>query len=151
MDTLVATNIILQHFIDKKDPIRNMKLQKLLYFSCGWYIANYDRWLIDDDFYAFPYGPVCKTVYEKIKKEHRNMFNPIKSPIKTDVTYNEKEHKKEYDLILEVLEVYGNLTDWELSDITHKHETPWTITINEKQVGAEINRELIKQHYKNLM
>ncbi len=148
MDTLATANIIIRHFIDRQDHIRNMKLQKLLYFSCGWYSAYHDDWLINDDFYAWPYGPVCPRVYHELSTLGSHC---IEDEIKTEGTINSKEHEKEYNIINQVIEKYGVHSDWELSDITHKASTPWSKTITEHHIGAKIEQSEIRNHYKSLI
>lgn len=63
--------------------IGHMKLQKLVYFAHGYYLAatkaleGEARPLIDEYFEAWPYGPVSRTIYEEFKDAGRN---PIKKP-----------------------------------------------------------------------
>lgn len=49
----------------KGKPITNLHLQKILYFVQGEYFAKTKKWLIDDDFLAWKYGPVLKDVYDE--------------------------------------------------------------------------------------
>jgi uncharacterized phage-associated protein len=50
------------------EPITNLKLQKLLYYAQGFYIALYDGPLFSDDLEAWTYGPVVPDIYHQYKR-----------------------------------------------------------------------------------
>ncbi len=144
MNTFLVANTILKYFINKNEPIKNMKLQKLVFFSCGFYFAskNGKKWLIDHDFNAWPYGPVCTELYAKLAYSEKN---PIKQEIK--IKSNDFEDGA-FDIIQNVIKRYGHLSDWELSNITHKQDSPWANTINKHYIGHIIKREYIIKFFK---
>lgn len=53
--------------IDEGKFVTQMKLQKLVYFAHGLHLAIYDTPLINEEFEAWPYGPVVPTIYRSYK------------------------------------------------------------------------------------
>jgi uncharacterized phage-associated protein len=46
----------------------NMKLQKLLYYAQGQYLAEHEEPLFDEDIEAWSHGPVVPSVYRAFKE-----------------------------------------------------------------------------------
>lgn len=69
VDVLVLANYIIKN--SKKD-LSNLELQKILYFTELAYIKKFDRHLIEDDFEAWQYGPIIKSVYYKYRNYGAN-------------------------------------------------------------------------------
>jgi uncharacterized phage-associated protein len=69
-----VANYLVASFRDAGDPLTNLKLQKLLYYAQGWYLAIHDEALFDERIEAWPRGPVVPPVYGSFK--HRQ-WNPI--------------------------------------------------------------------------
>lgn len=73
-DPRSIANFYVQRSLREKRPIDHMKLQKLIYFSHGYYLAatglngGEPQPLIDEFFEVWPYGPVCPSVYESFKE-----------------------------------------------------------------------------------
>ncbi|MBD3342770.1 MAG: DUF4065 domain-containing protein [Candidatus Lokiarchaeota archaeon] len=98
------------------DCITNLKLQKLLYFAQGWYIALYDELLFEDEIQAWVHGPVVYTVYNEFKSFGSN---PITyEPLEISLPLKVKKH------LIEVIKAYGDFSAYQLSLITHQ-EPPW--------------------------
>jgi len=49
------------------EPITNMKLQKLVYYSFAWYAAEKETPLFEEEILAWQYGPVVLSIYRLIK------------------------------------------------------------------------------------
>ena len=47
----------------ERDPLTNLRLQKLLYHAQGWHLAVFGRPLFPDQLEAWPQGPVVPDVY----------------------------------------------------------------------------------------
>jgi uncharacterized phage-associated protein len=112
----------------KVDP---MKLQKLLFYANGYYIAENDgEPLINEYFEAWDYGPVAPTVYYEFR-EYRN------SPIpRFAYTWDERlarqivapqpvDDPKAESVIAWVWEQYRDFSGLQLSHMTHKSGGPW--------------------------
>jgi len=113
-----ASNIakyILCHFRTKGEPIDNLKLQKLLYYTQAWHLVNDDCPLFADRIEAWVHGPVVPTVFQ-IYKAYRW------SPIMAEVSYSPDQEVAEH--IDDVIEGYGHFSAGDLERLTHS-EDPW--------------------------
>src|SRR5579859_7908067 len=90
---------ILRFCQDHGDPISNLKLQKLLYYSQAWHLALYDKPLFEEDLEAWVHGPAVMSVYGSFKDWS---WKPITGrPPKPDLTKHAVAH------LNDVMEVYG--------------------------------------------
>lgn len=48
------------------DSLTHLKIQKLLYFAQGWYMANYKCRLFDEAIEAWRHGPVVRSIYHAL-------------------------------------------------------------------------------------
>lgn len=95
------------------EPIDEMKLQKLLYFSQRECIAITGEPLFDGVFEGWKYGPVCREV--------RTVFDSCDGTINADI--NHVSNDSAY-ILNNVIFEYGSLASWKLSELSHK-ETSW--------------------------
>ena len=115
------------------ESIDPLKLQKLMYYANGYYIAENDgNPLINEYFEAWDYGPVVPTVYYEFKEYGDR---PIK---RFAYTYDYKlsrsipapqpvnDHNAE-EVIDWVWKNYKNFSGIELSNMTHKDGSPWAL------------------------
>lgn len=123
---------------EDSEYITNLKLQKLLYYAQGYYLARKNDPLFKEDFIAWEHGPVIRKVYDEYKK------NGAKG-----IEYNEDFNisiDKETEIILnEVYEKFGQFSAWKLRDMTHQ-EMPWRTTIR----NDIISKEKIKEYFKTV-
>jgi uncharacterized phage-associated protein len=114
-------------------PLDQMKLQKLLYYAHAWYLAYNDTPLFEDDFEAWPWGPVVRDVYIQTKDYGRS---PITAPLwefgrKPDGRFDfvtpggVPENLKPF--IKSIWDVHKSFTGVQLSNATHAPGEPWTI------------------------
>jgi uncharacterized phage-associated protein len=103
---------------DAGDPISNLKLQKLLYYSQGWHLALKDEPLFDERIEAWVHGPVVPPVYGQFKGY---AWKPIEDapeskdvPLPADV----KQH------LDDVMGAYLGFGAYDLERLTHS-EPPW--------------------------
>lgn len=110
-----------------------MKLQKLLYYANGYFVAERDgQPLINEYFEAWDYGPVVPTVYYEFR-EYKD--RPIR---RYAYTWNAQLRRMIVapqpvnDLVAEetigwVWENYKEFSGGELSAMTHKDGAPWSL------------------------
>jgi uncharacterized phage-associated protein len=120
---IISADLIADYFIwtanNKKKPITNKKLQKLLYYAQAWYLVFYGKPLFKDKIEAWIHGPAIKSIYRKYKPFG---FGPIKKEIKDqEIKQIDLKAKK---LLQEVWEVYGKYDGDYLEILTH-NESPW--------------------------
>ena len=113
-----VVNFIINWAQDKGEPITNMWLQKLLYFSQGQQLARTGNRLFSDRIEAWQWGPVVPGVYHMYKKYGDN-------PIPKATTFQPHQlTADECDLVYDVLRKYGIYTASELMRQSHDTD-PW--------------------------
>jgi uncharacterized phage-associated protein len=122
---------------DAGDTISNLKLQKLLYYAQGFYLAERGRPLFEEVIEAWPHGPVVPDVYHAFKEHGREA-------LPANVGYDEESIDKNVaDFLNEIYRVYGQFSAWKLSKMTHE-EPPWKETAN----GAPISHVALQRYFK---
>lgn len=117
------------------DTVSNLKLQKLLYYCQGYYLALYNKPLFEDKIYAWDYGPVVRTVYDEYKFYGSSAIVPV-------MNYCGKLTKAQRALVLKVYEQYGQFSAGKLVDMTH-NEAPWKTT----KKNTEITLDKLKNFF----
>lgn len=133
-------------------PMTNMKIQKLVYIAHGFTLAMCDGApLISGHVHAFQWGPVIPALYEQLKQFGSN---PVSGPIdmlpETAAFDAHDPAAIDAAVVRGVWDKYGKLSAAELSNITHKHGTPWDVTWKERPFGI-IRNEVIRAHYLGLI
>jgi len=136
----VAHRIIAECNAEAGEIISNLKLQKMLYYMQGFFIAVFDKKLFDEPIVAWQYGPVVERAYTHFSK-FKNQAIILKGNPKKIVLEG-----KELALFNEVMNVYGQYSAIKLMNMTHE-ELPWKKTFNECP-GKEIPYELLKSYFK---
>lgn len=130
-----------------------MKLQKLLFYSHAWHLAYGKGPLFENDFEAWPWGPVVRDVYIQTKDYGRGR---VTSPI-TELVWNggsatvrapegvaNPELKAYVRSVWDTLKVYSGV---QLSNSTHAPGEPWTVVCETLGTASKpvIPNELIRQ------
>lgn len=98
------------------DPLTNLKLQKLVYYSQAWHLARIGAPLFPEKLEAWVHGPVEPKLHRRLKPFG---FSPVPPPArKPALTDNIESHLRE------VFSVYGRYSAWDLERMTHAEE-PW--------------------------
>lgn len=125
-------------------PIDQMKLQKLLFYGHGWYLANNDCPLFDDDFEAWPWGPVLRDIYFQTKDFGRKPINNYIPRITVDTSKGKLEARFDTpklentevrDFLKMIWDVHKRYSGIQLSNSTHAAGEPWTII--KERLGVE--------------
>lgn len=127
--------------------INKMKALKLIWLADRVHLRRYARPIINDEYFALPYGPVASTTSNIIEKQSSYISPEF---INYSLNYIEKVDKHHYvtikkpnlkkfsktdlNAINEVYDVYGKLSERELSAISHEYPE-W------KQFESKINSE----------
>lgn len=136
----IANKVLASTDIEQGETISNLKLQKLLYYLQGFFLAAYDKKLFDEPIEAWQYGPVVREAYQHFKS-----FGHQAITLEPDTAIIGLEDEDEA-LFQEVLEVYGQYSAVKLMHMTHD-ELPWKSTFHENPQGV-ISEELLKQYFK---
>jgi uncharacterized phage-associated protein len=103
---------------DMGDPITNLKLQKLLYYSQAWFLALHDKELFREDFEAWVHGPVLPSQYHRFK---HNAWRPLDDTIRPLLRTGNVLLDKHLD---KIMNVFGVENAPALEMMTHQ-EDPW--------------------------
>lgn len=138
---LDIANFYIGYAKEKKRPVTPMKLQKLLYYAQGWFLAlTGGSALFSEDFYAWDYGPVCTEVYREFNKNGAN-------PIEKDLKSAKKIENHQIESFLQTIwDKYGRFTASQLSTMTHL-ESPW---LNADRL-ALIEKTSMQQYFHSLL
>lgn len=127
-----------------------MQIIKLVYLADGWSLALRGVPLSKHSPQAWQYGPVFPTVYKAFKKFGSRPITEFAADPRSGVAVSEDFSEDEVALLRQVVESYGALHAFRLSEIMHKPGTPWTETFNNSGAYAEIPLELIAKHFAGL-
>ncbi len=111
--------IQLSNSIEDKS-IDNLKLNKMLYYAQGHFLARYHRKLFDDEIQAWDYGPVVYDVYHAFKCCGSH---PIEY---ASEDFDESRlSADELEVLTDVYNMYGKYTGLHLKEMTHQKGSPW--------------------------
>jgi uncharacterized phage-associated protein len=136
----IANKVIANTDVSQGDTISNLKLQKMLYYLQGFFIAVFDEKLFEEPIEAWQYGPVVRKAYFYYKE-----LGPAAILLRGDEEIIELPKVKN-ELFQEVMEEYGQFSAGKLMNMTHE-ELPWKKTFNENPQG-EISYELMREYFK---
>ncbi len=148
MTALTLANYILTRAQEKRKSVTNLKLQKILYYVQGHFLAKFDRPLFPDDIQAWTFGPVVPNVYY-----HFSIFGP------DNLSIMQKEDLESCFLSFDEKELIDNVIDEKLQysssalvKATHQ-EQPWLkATLGGVRIkrNTVIDIEDMKSFFKNV-
>lgn len=136
----IAKKIIHCTDVEKGDIISNLKLQKMLYYMQGYWLAIFKEPLFEDEIEAWMYGPVVPTVYDHFKKFGSSAIMPEDVDKPEFINLNDTEE----DLFNNVIEEYGQFSAVKLMEMTHK-ETPWKSVSPSR--GSIISHKSMREYF----
>lgn len=140
IDALAVANEFIDLATKRGDKLTSMKLQKLVYYAHGWWLALTGMPLLGEVIQAWSYGPVVRSVYNAFRIWGADVIETkaVKSVRKTEesplcfsfaVPSLELLPPDERATIREFLgaiySVYGKYTAIQLSNMTHEAGSPW--------------------------
>jgi uncharacterized phage-associated protein len=157
-NTKSVANLILNKAAENGMQLTPLKLQKLMYYVAGYYIAATNTPLIDTPIEAWEYGPVISSVYHEFKtfgskpitRQAMDLDGDTGSLIPCPIPTGDQKLNKIVDF---VLKQYGGFSGLTLSEMTHAAGTPWQLTRAENpgMRGVDIKNDLIKKHFNPLI
>lgn len=136
----IANKIIASTDLEHGELISNLKLQKLLYYMQGYFIAIFKDKLFEDEIEAWQYGPVVREIYNHFKENGASSIT-----LEDDAVIAELSRDEEH-LFNEVLQEYGQYSAIKLMNMTHD-ESPWIKTFNDDPQGI-ISADLLYEYFK---
>ena len=126
---------------DESDEISNLKLQKLLYYAQGFFLAIKDIPLFDEDIEAWTHGPVIPAIYHAYKHIGSGPI-PVESGFNPETTLSAEVR----EILDEVYDVFGQFSAWKLRNMTHQ-EQPWKEAYDKRE-GGVIPKDALKVFFK---
>jgi uncharacterized phage-associated protein len=131
-----------------------MKVQKLVYFAHGWYLAIAGKPLLNEAIEAWRFGPVIPSLYHSLKYSG-NL--PITESIETSqldsLTMADDSNSELYAYLNRIWNLYSPFTGIQLSNMTHEEGTPWAEIAKEFDhripANKDIDDQLIKEYFLN--
>lgn len=118
---------------NEDDQITNLKLNKLLYYAQGAYIARSGKPLFDACIEAWPLGPVVPEIYQKYKVCGKSPICFIPEDFNISCFSSD-----ELDALLDVEREYGQYTGAKLVSLTHAANSPWSTAVNSGKTIIDI-------------
>jgi uncharacterized phage-associated protein len=117
------------------DDLSNLKLQKLLYYCQGYFLAFNSKPLFEEEIVAWTYGPVVPCIYDKYKSYMAGSLPPVPK-------YEGNLNGRQKELIDVVYREYGQFSAGKLVELTHE-ETTW----KETPEGGVISLEKMEKFF----
>lgn len=133
-----------------------MKLLKVVYFAHGWHLALMAKKpLIDDTIEAWKFGPVAPCIYHSFKEYGSSPITDFGKEVDTEkMAFIQPVLGNDAFLdsfLGKIWEVYGPLTAFQLSELTHTTGSPWHKVWFEmggsERKGAAISDDLIAEYF----
>ena len=145
MSATYSASTIAQWFVNRAamdvsdggEYLTHLKLQKLLYYAQGCYLALKNQPLFDDEIYCWTHGPVVATVYQEYKHFKDNVLDKV-YPVKID--------RATEDILDEVYNVFGQYSALRLRSMTHA-ETSWKTTKQNEVIPLNIIKDYFEKNY----
>ncbi|OHD54247.1 MAG: hypothetical protein A2Y33_16380 [Spirochaetes bacterium GWF1_51_8] len=124
-----ATNFFIQKGIEEGIPVDPMKIQKILYFANGFYLAAYNKRLIQERFQAWEYGPVIPELYQELKNFGMSPITETLSSLNEDIS----DIREPLESIWNDFKQFNAI---QLSKITHENDplNPWLLAKKRKEI-----------------
>lgn len=114
-----VANCFIKLFKENKKPLTHMQLQKLVYYSYGFYLYWNNKILFENNFQPWAFGPVEPELYKAVRNNNSpyNVVNLINSEKKnTDCEYPELKKLTS--------KVYNAFLDWDAKDLSILSHNP---------------------------
>ena len=129
-------NEFIQLGMNDNIELPHLKLQALLYYAQGWYLALKDKSLIEENICAYKWGPRIRNVYIQTHSYKNNsivtFLHTLSCRIDKGMTYGFltiPTHIEEEDklFIKKIWDTHKHFTSIQLCNSTHAPNEPWSI------------------------
>ena len=139
-----------------------LQLIKIVYISYGYVLAILDEKLFSEEIEAWQFGPVVPSIYHTFKHYKKESV----SELSTEITFDDNFHFNEeiftmdkenenYETTIQILDKvwdsYKKYSGYELIDLTHKDNTPWSQVFKHNQHHIKLEDSAIKTYYSKLL
>jgi uncharacterized phage-associated protein len=127
------------------EELSNLKLQKLLYYAQGHYLAERHQPLFSDEIQAWSHGPVIPQVYH----EYKSFGSASITLPDTDPFTWEEVDAETAEFLGKVWNTYGGYSAGRLRNMTHE-EPPWQRHWREDDRGTVIPVRDLEDHFRRV-
>lgn len=139
-DARQIANWFIQRSLNDSRAISIMSLLKLIYIAHGWNLEMRNVPLFSNKIEAWQYGPVIRDVYDTFRPNGVSLNrNDPAFPTVVEIAVT--------SFLEEIYQIYGHMSAFRLSEITHQVGGPWETATKWGGWNAEIPNDLIKSHY----
>ncbi|MDR1702000.1 MAG: DUF4065 domain-containing protein [Sporomusaceae bacterium] len=117
----------------------HLKLQKLLYYAQGAYLAFYNQKLFQEDLLKWEHGPVVEAVYQEYKNWGSDGITEFSMPVESYLSAEEETLEIVYDN-------FGQYSAWKLRNMTHA-ERPWQYAKKDGVISIKVIRDFFLEEY----
>ena len=136
-------------------PCTHLSLEKLTYFAYAEYLCDTGKKLFADSIYAFRYGPVVESVYERYKKNGCDTIQPdtviqrdvAELPARSRILFA-RDGLEKCTSIDRTIAAYKKYSASELVALTHRPGSPWSHT-DASRYREAIPDDVIRAYHKN--
>ena len=97
-----------------------MSLLKLTYIAHGWHLEIRKRPLFSNKIQAWQFGPVIPDVYNTLRPQGVTVLSEASG-------FDDPISEADEILLGQIWDIYGSMSAYQLSDITHEKGGPWEI------------------------
>lgn len=139
-DARSITNWFLERAKRDGRALSIMSLLKLTYIAHGWRLEMAGQPLFSNRIEAWQHGPVIPDVYSAFRPQGITPQTPVRGfPAPVDPA--------DVDFLEQIYKIYGHMSPFHLSELTHVAGGPWETARNWGGWYAEIPNDLILSHY----
>lgn len=150
-DSRAVANKILDIAKGKEIKLTMMQLLKLVYIAHGWWLTFSDgKPLTSDSPQAWQYGPVHPAVYNAFRRNGSAHIQHKATDPDTGLEFIGEFNSDIIRVLDQVVESYGKLHAFRLSDMTHQMGTPWDQASKQWGNYAPISNAIIKDHFDDI-
>lgn len=148
---MYASTTILNTFITMQPGRRIMGYLKLVYLAQGWSFA-FDRPVVADLPSLLPFGPGHLIAYDAMRMHGpEEIHAPVCAPGFVKPMCVPATDIETMDLLKQVVEQYGHMTDVQLANHCHREGTPWRAIKDSKswktRAGGIMTQTEIRDHF----
>lgn len=121
------------------EGITHLKLQKLLYYAQGVFLAITGKRLFKEPIEAWQHGPVVAEVYDEYKKFGRNNISIEVDPNVEDVIRNIESNVEVSNVLNMVYDNFAIYTAWQLREMSHVKNGPWDKAMSKNKKIIDLN------------
>ncbi len=142
---LAIADYFIRKCLEQNIPITNMSVLKMIYFAHGLFYAYRNEKLIDDSFYAWPWGPVEKNTYDQFKRYVASPITAISGRTTEELDRIDNDHA--LSQFLDSLLPLARMDPFVLSQKSHEPGGPWAVTTAYQEIDDRIIQVFFSARY----